>query len=541
MALKTTSIRVRLISVMVLIISVLLGGFGAVDYFETKSNLEASMRLQLTAALERMSDSLPGPLWNFDEEQIGKIITAEMSAPFVLGVVISDGEKLLQGVMRDGKDRIIATQSITMDADFSEAKALHHVEDGNSSTIGTVTVHVTRQAIDSALASALYNGILKIAVLDLCIILALAWMLDRIVLVPLRRITEALHNIASGDADLTRRLPPSQSLEFRKVVDNFNTFIERLHSVMLEIRLSAESIAGAASEIADGNADLSSRTEIGASALQQTAASIAEMAGSARQNAANTRLANETAADACTSARQGGSVVAEVVTMMRSINESSRKITEIISVIDGIAFQTNILALNAAVEAARAGQQGRGFAVVAGEVRSLAQRSADAAKQIKSLIDESVSKISISNARVEEAGVTMNEVVDKVGRVTSVISEVMEAIQEQTLGIDQINQAVSQMDNTMQQNAALVEQAAAASAMMQDQTHNLENQVATFRLGTDVAHPRAAVRSIPFGPVEGQTDWPLARPPTGSPGRSSGVSPVRPLSVERPAAVPELA
>lgn len=492
---KMTGIRFRLISVMVLTVTVLLGGFGAIDHADTRSDLEAAMRQQLTAALDRMSDSLPGPLWNFDEDQVSKIISAEMSAPFVLGIVVHDGDKLLRGVVRDADGRLAAAESIALDDDFRQARALQHTEDGESRTIATVTVHATRRMIDQALTSSLYHGLIKIAVLDVFIILALAFMLERIVLVPLRRMTRALQNIAGGDADLTQRLPASHILEFGKVVEYFNTFVDRLGMVMLEIRSGAGNIAGATREIADGNADLSSRTEMGASALQQTAASIAQIAASARDNADSSRLASEMAVDACVSAKDAGAVVAGIVTLMRSIDESSRRITEIISVIDGIAFQTNILALNAAVEAARAGQQGRGFAVVAAEVRSLAQRSADAARQIKTLIDESVARIAQGNARVEQAGATMTGVVDRVGRVSDVISGVTESIGEQTLGIDQIDQAVRQLDDAMQQNAALVEQSAAASAMLQEQTRNLQQQVAVFRLGADADRIDGAARA----------------------------------------------
>jgi len=227
--------------------------------------------------------------------------------------------------------------------------------------------------------------------------------------------------------------------------------------------------------------DLSSRTESQASSLQETAASMEEMTTTVKQNAENARVASQMVGAAADVASKGGAVVTQVVQTMSSINQSSRKIVDIISVIDGIAFQTNILALNAAVEAARAGEQGRGFAVVASEVRSLAGRSAAAAKEIKSLIDESVSNVGIGTKLVDEAGARMTEIVDSVSKVTRIMAEIQSASDDQTLGISQINEAVRQMDNTTQQNAALVEQAAAAAGAMQGQASSLAEAVSVFK------------------------------------------------------------
>ncbi|MGP1630558.1 MAG: methyl-accepting chemotaxis protein, partial [Giesbergeria sp.] len=237
-------------------------------------------------------------------------------------------------------------------------------------------------------------------------------------------------------------------------------------------------------EIASGNMDLSTRTETQASSLQETAASMQDMTGTVRQNAENAQMANRMVGTAAEVASKGGAVVAQVVKTMGAINQSSRKIVDIISVIDGIAFQTNILALNAAVEAARAGEQGRGFAVVASEVRSLAGRSAAAAKEIKALIDESVRNVGIGTKLVDEAGATMIEIVDSVSKVTGTMGDIQSASEAQTMGISQINEAVSQMDTTTQQNAALVEQAAAAAASMQSQAANLAQAVSVFKLGS---------------------------------------------------------
>jgi methyl-accepting chemotaxis protein len=259
----------------------------------------------------------------------------------------------------------------------------------------------------------------------------------------------------------------------------------------------ANQISTAASEIASGNQDLSQRTEEQASSLEETASSMEELTSTVKQNADNARQANQLAAGASEVAVKGGAVVGQVVQTMSSINESSKKIVDIISVIDGIAFQTNILALNAAVEAARAGEQGRGFAVVATEVRTLAQRSAAAAKEIKELISDSVSKVEDGTRLVDEAGSTMDEIVSAVKRVTDIMAEISAASQEQSSGIEQVNQAVTQMDEVTQQNAALVEEAAAAAESMQEQAHELTQVVGTFKLpgGGGHAAPTPVKRS----------------------------------------------
>jgi len=264
-------------------------------------------------------------------------------------------------------------------------------------------------------------------------------------------------------------------------------------NIVSQVRSGTDTIATASSEIATGNLDLSSRTEHQASSLQQTASSMEELTSTVKQNADNAQQANSLAGSASDVARRGGAVVAEVVNTMNSINDSSKKIVDIIAVIDGIAFQTNILALNAAVEAARAGEQGRGFAVVASEVRNLAQRSAAAAKEIKALIGHSVEQVTQGTRLVDQAGATMDEIVASVQRVTSIISEITAASSEQNAGIEQINLAITNMDEVTQQNAALVEQAAAAAGSMQEQASHLAGVVSLFKLEQAATAPRRPV------------------------------------------------
>jgi methyl-accepting chemotaxis protein len=296
----------------------------------------------------------------------------------------------------------------------------------------------------------------------------------------LQEVVRMLGALARGD--LTDRITNEYSGTFGRLKDDANETSDRLTEIIGQIREATDTINTAAGEIASGNSNLSQRTEEQASSLEETAASMEELTSTVKQNADNARQANQLANNASTVAEKGGSVVKEVVGTMSSINESSRKIVDIIAVIDGIAFQTNILALNAAVEAARAGEQGRGFAVVASEVRNLAQRSAAAAKEIKTLIGDSVDKVEAGTRLVDAAGKTMDEIVSAVKRVTDIMSEISAASAEQSQGIEQVNQTITQMDDVTQQNAALVEEAAAAAESLEEQAQNLARSVSTFKL-----------------------------------------------------------
>lgn len=490
---NTSSVRFRLNALFVLIVSSLLLVFGAINYGRTKSQLEASMDRQVDASLARMASSLPSTIWNFDQAQIAQNLAAEMSAPFVDGILVQNGDKVVSGMARSAEGKIEPATSAPR-SDASKSVDLAYVEGGQSNKVGKVTVFVSYQEIRATMHAELVWGILQIVALDIVIVLALSRILSVVVLTPLAEVGAALQGIAEGEADLTQRLPRGKSAEFNAVSDSFNTFIERLQRILMQVRASIDTIAGASNEIANGNIDLSSRTESQASSLQQTAASMEEMTSTVKQNAQNALLANQMAGTASAVAVKGGDVVAQVVDTMGSIHQSSNRIVDIIGVIDGIAFQTNILALNAAVEAARAGEQGRGFAVVASEVRGLAQRSAEAAKEIKVLIGDSVQKIDTGTRLVDQAGLTMREIVDSVKEVSGVMAEIMTAIQEQTQGIDQINQAVTQMDSNTQQNAALVEESAAAASALQHQAANLARVVGVFKLGDE--HTAATTQAV---------------------------------------------
>jgi methyl-accepting chemotaxis protein-1 (serine sensor receptor) len=396
---------------------------------------------------------------------------------------------------------------------------------------------VAEEAYQAATASYQLDRALSIGaiVLGLAAASLLGWLLQQGIRNSLNEAKAAAHAVATGD--LTHRIQVLGKDEIAELLQELVAMQASLSDVVLRVRQGAESVSTASSEIAQGNQDLSSRTESQASALEETAASMEQLSSTVQQNADNARQANQLANNASSVAIQGGEVVGQVVETMKGISESSRQIAEIINVIDGIAFQTNILALNAAVEAARAGEQGRGFAVVAGEVRNLAQRSSEAAKEIKNLITDSVSRVEQGTGQVDRAGATMSEIVTSIRRVSDIVAEISAASTEQSAGVSQVGEAVMQLDQTTQQNAAMVEQMAAAASSLRSQAQDLVQTVAAFKVAggaqsaTQAAPVRVASRPSP-APAPRPAAQPLTQP---NPRPAASARPAAPVAAKAPA------
>ncbi|QYF94347.1 CHASE3 domain-containing protein [Massilia sp. PAMC28688] len=424
--------------------------------------------------------------------------------------------------IRDAIDPVIALRREAGDGDVAPVLALVREGKGKrgmdamrmhiDAIIGAETSLLSQRRAEAAALQAQTSGMLIGGGIIATLLAALiAFWQSRNITVPLRRAVDLAQQVAKGDLRTVVTIDSRDEMgELLTALDSMNTSLAR---IVAQVRTGTDTIATASSEIMSGNMDLSARTEQQASSLEETASSMEELTSTVKQNADNARQANQLATSASEVAVRGGTAVTEVVQTMGAINDSARKIVDIIGVIDGIAFQTNILALNAAVEAARAGEQGRGFAVVASEVRSLAQRSAGAAKEIKTLIDDSVEKVTLGSRLADQAGVTMEEVVSSVRRVNDIISEIASASDEQQAGIEQVNQAINQMDEVTQQNAALVEEAAAASSSMQDQALALAQVVSVFQVN-ESGQPAAAVRAAPVPAAA-----PMARAATRAPAR----------------------
>ncbi len=379
-------------------------------------------------------------------------------------------------------------------------------------------IQLYNDAVDSSNQAYTQSISVLAGVLVLVVLISLlVWLgIRRLLLHPLNYLIKHIRGIADGD--LTHELEVQSRNEMGKLAESLRDMQQSLAGTVQSVRQSATTIYSGATDIVAGNNDLSARTEQQASALEQTAASMEQLTATVKQNAENARQAKQLALNASETAQKGGKVVDNVVKTMHEIAGSSQKIADITGVIDGIAFQTNILALNAAVEAARAGEQGRGFAVVAGEVRSLAQRSAQAAKEIKGLIDDSVNRVDVGSTLVESAGETMAEIVNSVTRVTDIMGEIASASDEQSRGIDQVGEAVAEMDRATQQNAALVQQSAAAAAVLETQAGLLTQAVSVFSLAANTA------------PSEGgaQADAPRSDPPAG-PAKTPARAPMKTL------------
>jgi len=407
--------------------------------------------------------------------------------PFVNDVV----ELAMQGKPEEASALLFGERYKTQGVYLAALSDMLKFQESNMVKGGKHTVEVYEQA-----------SLLVLAATALAVLMgaALAYFVTRSITVPLGEAVAATDRVADGD--LSVPIASQAKDETGLLLSALQRMQHNLASTVGKVRGASENVATASAEIAQGNQDLSGRTESQASALQQTAASMEELGSTVRQNADNAHQANQLAQSASSVAVKGGEVVSQVVDTMKGINDSSRKIADIISVIDGIAFQTNILALNAAVEAARAGEQGRGFAVVASEVRSLAGRSADAAKEIKQLINASVERVEQGTALVDQAGATMSEVVSAIRRVTDIMGEISAASGEQASGVAQIGEAVTQMDTSTQQNAALVEEMAAAATSLNNQSQDLVQAVAFFKLNQE-GH-RGAYAAQPVGMASGR-------------------------------------
>ena len=416
-------------------------------------------------------------------------------------------------------------------------------------TLGKLTeiqVTLAKEGFDDStkVNSSVTSTTITVAVLAVLGGIFLAWAITVSITKPIEKALKFSREVADGD--LTAHLNHDGKDEVGALLKSLQAMQTSLVTVVSNVRSGSESVATASAEIAQGNNDLSARTEQQASALEETAASMEELSATVKQNADSARQANQLANSASTVAVQGGQVVGQVVETMKGINESSRKISDIISVIDGIAFQTNILALNAAVEAARAGEQGRGFAVVASEVRSLAGRSAEAAKEIKSLISASVARVEQGTALVDKAGVTMTEVVSSIRRVTDIMGEISAASNEQAAGVSQVGEAVVQMDQATQQNAALVEQMAAAASSLKGQAQDLVQVVAAFKLDSSDYSPKTMVRSAapkasPFKGDERRTGTASGGGFKPAPSKSAAPKPavsMKPAALPKPSPAP---
>ncbi|MFC4929857.1 methyl-accepting chemotaxis protein [Massilia sp. GCM10023247] len=467
--------------------------------------------IRRTAAIVKSTDPALGPY--FKEDAAASVKKAAELLKQIEPLISGDEEKALFAKILDQRKVYSASRdgAVKAKAEGNEEEAARLLDQGFTPASNLYQqllqelVVMQRSSIDDTAkaidATAVRSTTIIAALTAAAVLLGaiLSWLLTTGITRPIRSALELAETVAGGD--LTRTIDASAKDETGALLRALRHMNDSLVAIVSQVRNGTDTIATGSAEISAGNLDLSSRTEQQASALEETAASMEELTTTVRQNADNARQANQLSITASEVAEQGGAVVGQVITTMGSINESSRKIVDIIGVIDGIAFQTNILALNAAVEAARAGEQGRGFAVVASEVRTLAQRSAAAAKEIKGLIGDSVDKVDAGAKLVDQAGATMEQVVESIRRVTDIMAEITHASAEQTGGIEQVNQAIGQMDQVTQQNAALVEESAAAAASMQDQAAKLAQVVGVFKLaGPALAAPapqRALARPAP--------------------------------------------
>jgi methyl-accepting chemotaxis protein len=491
---------------------------GAINAILVLTQDDAGLKQQkdkLTKAREQYGKAKK-VLTGFELDDKEKALFAKLDRSLVAAVAASNKvmEFRMQGNFAEAGDFLVKTsRPVTMEAVYviDEIVAYETQEAAMAGEAAKVEFSSSRQLMFILGALAMILGAFA------------AWFITRTITRPINEAVKVAETVAAGD--LTSRIDASAKDETGRLLQALQNMNDNLVNIVGQVRGGTDTIATASSQIAAGNLDLSSRTEQQASALEETASSMEELTSTVKQNADNARQANQLAVSASEVAVKGGNVVSQVVDTMASINESSKKIVDIIGVIDGIAFQTNILALNAAVEAARAGEQGRGFAVVASEVRNLAQRSAAAAKEIKTLIGDSVNKVDTGTKLVDQAGTTMDEIVESVKRVTDIMSEITAASQEQSSGIEQVNEAISQMDHATQQNAALVEEAAAAAGSLQDQASKLAQVVSVFRLDRQAVPATVATSGGTSVPAKapGKKVAPVYRTPVLAKGNASRV------------------
>ncbi len=481
---KSYSIRSRLNGLFLVIVASLLGVMAAINYQAGRIEREAALQEDLKAIVARLSGSLPAALWNFDQGQIDRIIAAEMGARFIESIVVEQDKKVAGGMARDAAGKTATIKAAPAAGESAASAPLSYTDSGKTQVLGSVTVNISYATIRQAMRGELIRQSVQALVLAVILLAALSLSLSRVVLRPLGQVRNALEQIGAGEADLTRRLPLSGSVEFIGIAQGFNAFVQRLEGVIQQVRSQAETVSVGSREIADGNLDLSHRTEETASHVQAIAQTVAQIRHSVDVNAEGAQTADRCGREAAAIADRGGAMMDRVVQTMGEMSTSAGRITEITSVIDGIAFQTNILALNAAVEAARAGEQGRGFAVVAGEVRSLAQRSGEAAREIKALIDDTVARVGTGQQQVDAAGHTIKDIVGAIRKVGDILGEITQASQQQRESIGQVSDAIASIDEATQRNAALVEQVSAAASSVRESTSGLVTAVGTFTVST---------------------------------------------------------